>query len=137
MFKLVDSLTFWWPVKVAEPDPSNPGKTVEHVFEAEFEIISNAEGKVSAKLRAAIVAEIGPEMTDEAFEAVQSRLEDHDLGAMRRLLKNWRKITSEDGTPIPFTPENLAAVWGHRRVQVALVRAYDEAITGEKGRLKN
>ncbi|KQR75747.1 hypothetical protein [Rhizobium sp. Leaf341] len=137
MFKVVENLTFWWPVKVSEPDDAKPGKSIEHVFEVQFAIQSSAEARASARARTAIIAEIKADITDEQLFEVQDRVEEHDLKAMRRVLKNWRKIADEDGAEIPFTEETFAAVWAHQRVRTALVRAYDEAITLEKGRVKN
>ncbi|MEA3533726.1 hypothetical protein [Rhizobium sp. CC-YZS058] len=137
MFKLVDNLTFWWPVKVYEPNPSKTGDTVEHVFEVEFEIISKDESRASARARRALLEEIKTDLTDVELEALQDKIDLHDLAAMRRVVRNWRKIESDAGEAIPFNDQTFAAVWAHRRVQMALVRAYDEAITLEKGRAKN
>lgn len=137
MFKLVEKLSFWWPVKVIEPDPEKPGKTVEHEFEAQFEIIAADEARSSAKARRAIVAEIVPDMSDADFEDVQDRLERHDRLAMLRVLKGWRNIADHNGNELDFTPEIFAQVWSERRVQSAFVRAYEEAITMEKARIKN
>lgn len=137
MFKLVENLTFWWPVKVSEPNPNKPGEAVEHVFEVEFEIISRDESRASGRARRALLEEIKTDLGDVELEALQDKIDLHDLAAMRRVIRNWRKIESDAGEAIPFNDQSFAAVWAHRRVQVALVRAYDEAITLEKGRLKN
>lgn len=137
MFKLVETLTFWWTVKVTEPDPARMGKTLEHTFEVQFELPPEDVTRASARERAAIVAEITAETTDAEMVSIQDRIDDHDQTAALRLIRDWRKIANEAGEPLEFTPENFAAAWAHQRVKLAIVKAYQDAITLDKARIKN
>ncbi|CZT36414.1 hypothetical protein [Rhizobium sp. 9140] len=137
MFKLVENLAFWWPVKVTEPDPNRMGKTVEHTFEIQFELLPEEINRDSARERAAILSEINSETTDAEMVEIMARVAEHDEAAARRLVRDWRKIADEMGNPLNFSAETFTAVWAHERVRVAIVKAYQDAVTLDKARLKN
>lgn len=137
MFKVVPNLTFWWPVKVLEPDPEQPGKLVAQEFEAEFRLIADGEVKASAEARRQIVARFSPDLDEEALTTLNDELENHDKAALRRVLVNWRNIVDVAGKPIEFDEISFTGAYGMRRIRTALSRAYAEAISEDKARLGN
>ncbi len=137
MFKVVPNLTFWWPVKVLEPDPEQPGKLAEREFEAEFKLLDDKEAKASAEARRLIVARFSPDLDDKGLQAVTDELEAHDKAALRRVLTDWRNIVDMGGKPIPFDDQAFAAAYNMYRVRTALNRAYKEAISEDQARLGN
>ncbi|WP_043062097.1 hypothetical protein [Brucella anthropi] len=137
MFKFTPNLTFWWPVKVIEPNPDAPGKFVEHEFKAQFEMLPPDDAKSAAKERAAIVAKIVPDLSDEQTEAIQSELDEHDRKQVQRVLRNWEGVVDEDNVSIPFNERNFCLVYGYRHIRNAFVRAYMDALSEDKARLGN
>ncbi|PKR90869.1 hypothetical protein CXZ10_05835 [Pleomorphomonas diazotrophica] len=137
MFKVVPNLTFWWPVKVYEPDPDKPGKLIEQEFEAEFRLIDRAEAKASAEARRQIMARLSPDLDEEALKAIGDELEAHDKEAVRRVLVGWRNVVDDKGNPIAFDEKTFGELYNMDRVRAALNRAYAEAIAEDKARLGN
>lgn len=137
MFKLVRNLTFWWPVKVIEPDPFNPGKTIEYQFEAEFEILDRDEDKRVKAKRAELLARLSKDSSETNIAQVEAELEALDEGSFRRAIRNWRNIGDEDGNPLVFTEETFAAALKHDRVRAGLVKAYRDAVSQDGARLGN
>lgn len=137
MFKVVPNLTFWWPVKVLEPDPDKPGKLAEATFEAEFKLLDRAEAKASAEARRQIMARFSPDLDEAALKALADELDAHDKAAVRRVLVNWREVVDGKGNPIPFEDQSFAALYDMDRVRAAFNRAYAEAISEDKARLGN
>ncbi|WP_026784213.1 phage tail assembly chaperone [Pleomorphomonas koreensis] len=137
MFKVVSNLTFWWPVKVLEPDPDRPGKLQEQEFEAEFRLIDRAETKASAEARRQIMARVSPDLDEATLKAVADELEAHDKAAVRRVLVGWRNVVDDKGNPIAFDEKTFAALYDMDRVRAAFNRAYGEAIAEDKARLGN
>ena len=137
MFVFSENPIFWWPCKVVEPDPANPGKLIEREFEALFEMLDPDEEKASRKLRNAIIAKITPELSEADMEKVQDELDLHDRTTTLQALKDWRRIVDGNKEPIPFNATTFAAVYKHRRVRNALIAGYLDATTGDKARLGN
>lgn len=137
MFVFNPSPEFWWPVKVIEPDPDNPGKMIEREFEALFEMLGPDETEVIAKNRKEIVAKLTVDLSPEEIEAIQEELEEHDREATHRVLKGWRGIEEAPGRPMPFDDVNFRYVYKHRRIRNALVAAYLDATNDDKARLGN
>jgi hypothetical protein len=137
MFKVVPNLTFWWPVKVLEPDPEQPGKLIEQEFQAEFKLLDRNEAKASAEARRQIMARVSPDLDEAALKAVADELEAHDKRAVRQVLVDWRNVVDSKGQPIPFEDQSFAALYNMDRVRAALNRAYAEAISEDKARLGN
>ena len=137
MFKVVPNLTFWWPVKVLEPDPDKPGKLIEQAFEAEFKLLERSEAKASAEARRQIMARVSPDLDEETLKAIADELEAHDKAAVRRVLVDWREVVDGKGNPIPFDDQTFAALYNMDRVRAAFNRAYAEAISEDKARLGN
>ena len=137
MFLFSEKLTFWWPVKVIEPNPDVVGEKIERVFEVEFELLDPDEQKAEAKARNAIVSRITPELSDSEIEAIQANLDAHDLKVSRRAVKNWRGVTDTTGTALAFSPATFERLYRHHRIRNALVRAYLDATNDDKARLGN
>ncbi|RRY09007.1 hypothetical protein [Brucella anthropi] len=137
MFKFSPNLTFWWPVKVIEPHPDEPGKLVEHEFEAKFETVPPEEGKAWLKARNALVAKITPDLSEAEIEALQSELDEHDLKRVKNVLRDWRNVSDADGKVIPFNDTTFRLLYDHIRVRNGIVRAYLDALSEDKARLGN
>lgn len=139
MFKLSDSLTFPWPVKVIEPHPTDAGRQVENVFTVVFRMPPPEEAEQSVKARRAIVEQLKVEgLSDEAVAAIGDELVAHDEAQLCNLVAGWRDdLIGDDDAPLPFTLDNLTRVLRYPRVQRALIRAYNEAIIEDQARVKN
>lgn len=137
MFKLVRNLTFWWPVKIIEPDPDQPGKFMTHQFEAEFLISDREEDKKIKAQREAILKRAGADQSEENLAKCEEELEALNDGTFRRAIQNWRQITDENGDPLLFNDTTFAAAMKHERIRVGLTKAYQEAISDQGARLGN
>ncbi|MBC7313600.1 MAG: hypothetical protein H5U11_13995, partial [Rhizobium sp.] len=132
MFKLVDSLTAWWPVKVLQPDPDKPGKMKEFEFEIEFEIIDRDETKRMDEQRAELIKQAEADPSEATLRRVQDALEEVNLASFRRVIRNWRGIVDEQDRPISFTEESFVVAMKHNRIRAGLNKAYQEA-SGQEG----
>lgn len=138
MFKLSSEFTFRWPIKPIEPDPETPGKLIEHEFTGIFRIISPERAMASEEARRKIIKLATADANIETLTKVNADLKAHDLKAVREVLIGWEEdLLDESGNPIPFSETTFAAVYAHDRVRAAIGRAYSEAITEDKARLKN
>lgn len=150
MFKLVKNLAAWWPVSVLEPDPDQPGKLLEHSFEAQFIIRGKEEMKGHNERRQELTKQLmeaigraGTATADEAdainaeIKQLTDRIEAHDRSMFHLMVANWRGVIGEDDQPIPFSAAALDGALDHDRIRVGLNRAYEEAISNDKARLGN
>ncbi len=137
MFKLVQNLTVWWPVKVIEPDPEKPGSFVEHTFEVELEILDRDYSKNRDAMRVELLKTAEADPSEENLKRVQAELDAFDTASFTRVVKNWRGVIGEKDEVIPFSNETFAAALKLERIRVALNRAYQDAIDQDKARLGN
>lgn len=137
MFKLVDNLTAWWPVKVLQPDPDRPGKMKEFEFEIEFEIIDRDETRRMDEQRAELIKQAEADPSEATLRRVQGALEEADLASFRRVIRNWRGIVDEQDRPIAFTEESFLVAMKHNRIRAGINKAYQEAIGQDGARLGN
>lgn len=137
MFKLVKTMTAWWPVKVYEPDPERPGKFAEHTFEIEFEILDRAQAEELARERDAILDVVKDSTGGENLRELERRLEEHNTKSFQRSIRNWRGVLDDDGNVLPFTNESLLLALKRNSVREAINAAYAEAIDSGKARLGN
>lgn len=155
-FKLSTELVFPWPVTVLEPSHDEPGKLEEKTFTGVFALVSPEKAKARDDARKEIGRQIsalqgriataraeGDEATalDGVFEeitALEEKLSDHDTLAARDVFRGWKDdLLDENGQPMPVNAESIDWVFSHTRVRSGLVRAYREAISEDKARLKN
>ncbi|MDQ0454656.1 hypothetical protein [Rhizobium paknamense] len=145
MFKLVPTLTAWWPVSVLEPDNDNPGTLKEATFEVELVIRGKDELKPYDDQRADLINRL-PSAEDyatdlraasDAATRVRAEIEDHDRRMFHLMVSNWRGVVDADDQPLPFSPDTLDMALGFDRIRVALNRAYEEAVSNDKARLGN
>jgi len=137
MFKMVKTLTTWWPVKVYEPDPEKPGTFAEFSFEIEFEIIDRDEVNANAEARAALFAEGAANTSPENLRAVQKKLDALELKEFQRVIRNWRGVIDDDKNVFPFSGSNLLLALKRDHIREAINVAYSEAIATGKARLGN
>ena len=100
MFKLVEERTAWWPMNwkgVAED-----GTIIENEIEMRFHVLGEAAFKA---------------LLDEAEE-------NDDIAVLRRLVKDWRGIGDEEGTPLPFSDDNLLRFLDLPNTKMGLATAY-------------
>jgi hypothetical protein len=117
MFVLVEKPVFWWPVKVATPDPATAGKIIEQEFDAQFEALSIEDAK---KLQA----------------GADQSVADGEAAFLKRVVLNWRGIVAEDKSEVHFSAEALDRAMRFTWFRAALYSAYLAAIRGE-ARVKN
>lgn len=137
MFKLVKTLTAWWPVKVFEPDPENPGKFVSFEFQAEFEILDREEVGKNEAARAAVFAEFEGAAGDDRLRELQRKLDDLQTREFLRVMRNWRGVVDDNDQPLTFTEQGLLQALKRNHVREAISVAYAEAIDTGKARQGN
>jgi hypothetical protein len=146
-FKLSSELTFPWPVKVMEPDPTKPGTHVLREFEVTFAILSPEKTKASAEARRAILkkaerttkGENGQEepIGLDEMKLIQAELAAHDEAALKDIIRGWSKIVDDSDNPISFTDVTFRQLYAYDRIRAAMLTAYDEAISQDRARIKN
>lgn len=137
MFVFSEKLTFWWPVKVLEPDQTTAGEKIEGEFEALFELMDPDEQKRAATERLAILKQITPDLSESEIDALQKKLDAHDLKTLRTVLKGWRGLGISETEELLFSEAAFKRVYRHVRYRNAITRAYLEATNDEKARLGN
>ena len=137
MFKLVKTLTTWWPVKVYEPDPERPGTFQEQEFEIEFEILDREEVKKNQKDRRDLLAEYETDTTEARLAELQEKLDALQERDFKRVVRNWRGVIDDDKQPLAFTNEVLLLALKRDHVREGISVAYSEAIDTGKARLGN
>lgn len=137
MFKIVKELTAWWPVKVYEPDPENPGKFAMNEFEAEFLILDRDQVRKNIEIRQGILDEMRDAKKDSEVRAAQDKMDAQLEKEVQSVVRNWRNIVDENGVVFPFTNENLLFLHNRDTTRDAFNVAYTEAIDSEKAREKN
>ncbi|SCB18518.1 hypothetical protein [Rhizobium lusitanum] len=145
MFKLIENLTAWWPVKVLEPDNDNPGSLKEETFEVEFVIRSREETKAHDKQRTELLKQLpvaDDYRKDQAgatakAEKIGAKVEAHDRKMDHLVIKNWRGVFDAKENPVPFSAAALDMALNHERIRVGINRAYDEAVSNDKARVGN
>lgn len=137
MFKLVKTLTTWWPVKVYEPDPEKPGTFFEQEFEIEFEILDDDAVKVHRDARTAILEAATADTSENGLAETTQKLEDLDRSHFLRICRNWRQVVDDDKEPVIFTEQILLQALKRAHVREGIIVAYNEAIDTGKARLKN
>lgn len=137
MFRMVKTLTTWWPVKVYEPSPEKPGTFAEYEFEIEMEILDRDVVKFNQAARDAILAEAEGEVSDKVLKSVTAKLDQHELQVFHRVFRNWRGVVDETGEVLPFSTEMFLQALKRNHFREAINVAYAEAIDSGKARLGN
>lgn len=102
MFRLMKTPVVTWPVVIAIP--TDGGTVTEVRCSARFELLTSTEFNEQVKAG--------------------------DVALLNRSVKDWEGVGDEAGQPLPFTPENTAALWDIPFVRKAFVNAYLEASAG-------
>lgn len=123
MFKIADVARFKWPVTIRRPSDVDAGEMVEETFTGLFRALPREESMVLlTRMR-------------EAREVDEiSAIEIEQIVAV---LEGWEDVVDDDGKPVPFSPEALAAanrwVWFREGISAA----YGAAMKGGAARLGN
>lgn len=137
MFKMVKTLTAWWPVKVYEPAPDKAGTFAEHSFEIEFEIIDRDQVETHARQRAAIFDDADGQPSAVQLREIERKLEEQQIKEFQRCIRNWRGVLDDAGEVFPFTNENLLIALRRNSIREGIRVAYGEAVDTGKARLGN
>lgn len=137
MFRLVKTLTAWWPVMVYEPDPASPGKFLSFEFEVELIILDRDEAKKNQQDRAALFAEYETESGEQRLAELQDKLDALQERDFLKVVRNWRGVVDDDDKPILFSEQMLIAALKRNHVREGIAAAYAEAIDTGKARLGN
>ena len=105
MFKLAQSPTYWWTVKVRQAAAGEQANTVETVdFDVEF-----------------------VRLDDEGITAfgMRSRAADLSLAQMCcEVVRNWRNVIGDDGATLPYTQQTGERVFKMAGVGAAVMDAF-------------
>lgn len=137
MFKLVKTLTAWWPVTVYEPDPEQPGQFVPFTFEAEFEILDRDEVQKNEDARAAVFAAFEGATGEDRLKELQRQLDALQEKEFIRVVRNWRGVVDEHDKPLIFSEQALLLAIKRNHVREGIAAAYAEAIDTGKARQGN
>lgn len=137
MFKLVKTLTTWWPVKVYVPDPENPGTFQSFEFEAELEILDRDEVKKNKQERDGLLAAYSADPTESKLTELEEKLEALQDRTILRVVRNWRGIIDDDDKPLLFSEQMLLQALKRDGVREGINVAYAEAIDTGKARQGN
>lgn len=118
-FKLTETDTYWWPVKVMVPDPDNAGQFQEQ----ELEILLEAEDQDTALNNM------------EAYSALTTARDqvEHERERLLTVCKNWRGLDGD----VPFSKEVFLQALGKTWFRRAVFGAYSDSLSGEAARLGN
>lgn len=106
-FKLNQSGTFRWPVKVSTPKDGGGYET--GTFDAVFKRLPRSESEA---------------LGDAVLSGDKSGLD-----AVREIMVGWHGVL-DDGVEMPFSPSNLDKLLDIQGVAVAIFRAFTEANSG-------
>lgn len=117
-FKLVDSLEFWWPVRVKQPSQTRPGGWDESTISCKFKRIPKDRMKDLSDQFASL-------QTDEEREHHQDDL-------LREAILDWKEgdMVDEAGNPVPFSSEMLEAAISDPAFKLAAYKHYIRAVSG-------
>jgi len=111
MFKIKNTASFSWPVKVKTP--TDGGRLEEHTFDVTFKRVDH---ETTARITKAVM---------EAGETT---------AASRELVVGWNGI-EDDGGPVPFSDTALEELLKIQRVGTAIMAAFFEASFSDNGAL--
>jgi hypothetical protein len=114
MFKIANSPSYNWPVKIAVPDN---GKFKQYTFDVVF---SRAD-------QAKIDAILGPERSDDYTN--------RQLAS--EFVQGWEGVQDEEGNELPFSTTALNKLLNVPGMAAAISRAWIDSVTGDAARLKN
>jgi hypothetical protein len=112
MFKLSQSDSYSWPVKVSLP--TDGGRFIEQTFDAVFKRLSQS------KIKEMLAVEGG---TDSEF--------------CKDILIGWKGITDDNGAEIPFSEDARDKLLDVPSVANATVEAYVTSASGKGAKRKN
>jgi len=105
VFDFQPNPTFEFPVKVQMPQKD--GSFIAQTFTAVWQVADAGELKAAQEKEPARSVEI----------------------LLQKCLKGWSDL-AVNGTPLPFTPENVATLAAHPLTAPALTRSYWDAVSG-------
>lgn len=123
-FVLAETPRYWWPVIVRVPDEKTPGQVSEQRFTMLFE----PRDQEAALDELTEIAEI-----DDLADRLRA-----ERAMLCRVCKGWdNDVVGDDGSPVPFTPENLDLAMQRQWFRLAVNAAYVESLSGQAARLGN
>ena len=119
-FILTSEHRYWWPVKVAipDPDPTKAGDYLEMEFKMQFDSLPRDEAdKISTLMR-----------SDAS----------HAYADLKRVARDWDdNVVDDKGKTIPFSPEAFDELLNISWYRLAVYRAWGASLVDEKARLGN
>lgn len=122
MFRIVSKHLFWWPVTVKVPHPDDAGRFVDATFEMRFE---------------AMPIERAREIDEARNKLPQDQQAAHAFDFLFEVARDWRDVQDGDGQTIAFSVEAFKAQLGYAWFRDGVLRAYEQAVTGQAARLGN
>lgn len=111
-FKLTDTDSFWWPVRVRVPDPDKAGEVLTQTLEMKF--APQDQDEVLAQ-----------QETYNKLRTARERV-DHEREQLQKICLDWRGL---EGDP-PFNAENFAKAIGKAWFRQAVYEAYSDSLSG-------
>ena len=136
MFKFAVNRQVLWPVVVHIPRDDGSGEGLEAQVKIRYRLLTQAELTARARedLESArvvggdqtvvegLLAQISPERIEQRLQELKDRI------------TGWEDFADEQGEPLPFTPENLAAVLDVPYLRGPIERGLVEASQGARAK---
>ncbi|WP_162275232.1 hypothetical protein [Labrys sp. WJW] len=119
MFVVTKEHTFWWPVKVRQPDPDKAGAIREETFKMRFKALPKDRGDEVNTILAELPA------VDQA------------IGFITEVALDWGDVVDSDKNAVAFSKEALTDALLYPWVRQGILDAYTAAISGQAARLGN
>jgi hypothetical protein len=118
-FKLQQSATYVWPVKIVLP--IDGGKREVHTFDATFRRLP--QSRINEIIKQARLQERGRLEDDQELE---------DQGAAREIMSGWAGVHDDDNVEIPFSEGAISQLLEIPTVAGQIVKAWFESLSEAK-----
>jgi hypothetical protein len=118
-FKLQQSATYVWPVKIVLP--IDGGKREVHTFDATFRRLP--QSRINEIIKQARLQERGRLEDDQELE---------DQGAAREIMSGWAGVHDDDNVEIPFSEGAISQLLEIPTVAGQIVKAWFESLAEAK-----
>lgn len=122
-FVLATEHLYWWPVKVRlpDPDPKRAGKVIVQEFQMQFASIPSDEAR---------------ELAEEIAALPEKEQREREFDLILRVARDWSGVFAQDGE-LTYSEELLKSMLQIGFYRLAILRAFNESLTGDEARKGN
>lgn len=136
MFKFAISRQVLWPVVVRIPRDDGTGEAIEAQIKIRYRLLTQTELTARARDDLETARAVGSDQAgvDGLLEQISPERVDRRLQEMKGRITGWEDFADEQGEPLPFTAENLAAVLDVPYLRAPIERGLIEASQGARAK---